>query len=180
MKLRCDGPTTPASTGQFRSVPRRCGTGFTMVELLVTMTILISLVVMASAVYSTYVRDADIQVLKQNLFMMRSAIQQFYLDHGRYPLDGADVYGNRVTFLDNATSELVHGVRSALDRQGANNFGFPKKRVRYLPEIPIDPTTNLVNWQILKVSNQSLNPGSVLHSDVVTNVLSANPEFAHL
>src|SRR5581483_10678147 len=109
--------------------------------------ILSGLVMMASAIYSGYVRDANVEVLKQNLFALRSAIQQFYSDHGRYPLHGPDVFGNRVSFLDNATSELVQGPHKTTDHGSGNNFGYPKNRVRYLPEIPIDSTTNLANWR---------------------------------
>jgi prepilin-type N-terminal cleavage/methylation domain-containing protein len=154
--------------------------GFTLVELLVTMSILAGLVMMAAAVYSAYVRDADIQILKYDLVVIRSAIQQFYLDHGRYPVHGRDIHGNQVSFLDNSSSELVQGAHVAPDRGATNNSGYPKTRVRYLPEIPIDPTTNLVNWTLQKIGNQAVNPGSTLSSPVVTNVASANPEFSHL
>lgn len=156
-----------------------------MVELLVTMSILTGLVMMASAVYSGYVRDANLQVLKENLFALRSATQHFYSDHARYPLHGADVFGNRVSFLDNASSELVQGPHKMRDRGQANNFGYPLNRVRYLPEIPIDPTTNLANWKILtqRASLTRTNvdgTDSVVDTLVVTNVASSNPEFANL
>jgi len=147
--------------------------GFTMVELLVTMSILMGLVMMVSALYSSYVREADVHVLKQNLSMIRAAIQHFYLDHGRYPIHGRDLYGNQISFLDGSTSELVQGAHN-----GANSY--PKNRIHYLAEIPIDPTTNLVNWKMLKVDNGLVNPGSQLTSKVVTNVVSSNPEFSQL
>lgn len=152
-----------------------------MVELLVTMSILTGLVMMASAVYSGYVRDANVQVLKENLFSLRSAIQHFYSDHGRYPIHGADIHGNRVSFLDNTSSELVQGPHKAPDRGAANNFGYPSTRVRYLPEIPIDPTTNLANWTFLTQRLKLMRSDeSEMETAVVTNVVSRNPEFAHL
>ena len=153
--------------------------GFTMVELLVTMSILTGLVLMASAVYSGYVREADVHVLKQNLFMMRSAIQAFYSDHGRYPIHGKDIHGNVVSFLDNASSELVQGPHRPKD--AAHPRGYPKDRTRYLAEIPIDPTTNLADWKMLMrgVAFPTAS-GSVVNTAVVTNVISANPEFSHL
>lgn len=152
-----------------------------MVELLVTMSILTGLVMMASAVYSGYVRDANVQVLKENLFAMRSAIQHFYSDHGRYPLHGSDIHGNKVSFLDNASSELVQGPHRTRDGGQTNDFGYPKTRVRYLTEIPIDPTTNLANWDMKKVRIKLLKTDdSEMETNVVTNVASSNLEFSHL
>jgi hypothetical protein len=133
---------------------------------------------MASAVYSSYVRDADINVLRQNLFMMRSAIQHFYLDIGRHPIaNGIDLCGNKVSFLDTTTSELVQG---ACAPDPTN----PRKRLaaqrhRYLLDVPIDPTTNLANWR-LYVEKAVVDEKSGRKSDVVTNVASTNPEFADL
>jgi type II secretory pathway pseudopilin PulG len=150
-----------------------------MVELLVTMSILSGLVLMASAVYSGYVREADVHVLKQNLFMIRSAIQAFYSDHGRYPIHGKDIYGNVVSFLDNSSSELVQGPHRPRDEKHPK--GYPKDRTRYLAEIPIDPTTNLADWKMLiKGVSFPMPSGSVLQTAIVTNVISANPEFSHL
>jgi len=113
--------------------------GFTLVELLVAVTILASLVAMASGVFVIYIRESNERLLGYNLNCLRSAIQHFYLDNGRYPFDDVDFHGNRISFLDSNTSELVQGVHSGLDT-------YPSKRYRYLQEMPIDPTTNLVNW----------------------------------
>ena len=117
----------------------RCA--FTLVELLVAVTILASLVSMASGIYVIYIRESDEKLLRYNLNFFRAAIQQFYLDNGRYPFDGYDYFGNKISFLDNNTSEIVQGVHSGLNE-------YPLKRYRYLQEIPVDPTTNLPNWHI--------------------------------
>jgi general secretion pathway protein G len=116
--------------------------GFTLVELLVAVTILATLVSMASGVYVIYLRESDEKLLRYNLNTMRSSIQHFYLDNGRYPLDGIDYFGNQVSFLDSNTSELVQGVHSGLAI-------YPEKRYSYLRDIPIDPTTNTSNWKII-------------------------------
>lgn len=116
--------------------------GFTLVELLVAVTILATLVTMASGVYVIYLRESDEKLLRFNLNAIRASIQHFYLDNGRYPLNGIDYFGNHVSFLDRNTSELVQGVHSGLDI-------YPEKRYAYLRDIPIDPTTNNTNWQIL-------------------------------
>lgn len=125
----------------------RTRTGFTLIELLVAVAIMGALVIMAQATYVVYMRDAVEAALRQNLFQMRSALQQFYSDHGRYPYDGRDSFGNEIGFLDSATSELTQGVRS-----GPNNQ-FPANRIRYLMEIPIDPTTNMANWRLIPYDN---------------------------
>ena len=114
---------------------------FTLVELLVAVTILSGLVSMASGIYVLYIRESDEKLLRFNLNFLRASIQHFYLDNGRYPYDDKDYYGNRVSFLDNNTSELVQGVHS-----GKNTY--PVKRYRYIQEIPLDPTTNLANWHL--------------------------------
>jgi len=114
---------------------------FTLVELLVAVTILAGLVSMAAGIYVLYIRETDEKLLRFNLNFLRASIQHFYLDNGRYPLDGRDYFGNRVSFLDNRTSELVQGVHAGLG-------SYPTKRYRYLQEIPIDPTTNMANWRM--------------------------------
>lgn len=116
--------------------------GFTLVELLVAVTILATLVTMASGVYVIYLRESDEKLLRYNLNTIRASIQHFYLDNGRYPLNGIDYFGNHVSFLDANTSELVQGVHSG---KGI----YPEKRYSYLRDIPIDPTTNNTNWKII-------------------------------
>lgn len=120
--------------------------GFTLIELLVAVAIMGALVLMAQATYLVYMRDSVDATLKQNLGVLRNAIQQFYADHGRYPYDGTDEHGNEIGFLDSDTSELTQGVRSDLNQ-------WPENRVRYLVEIPIDPTTNQANWRIIPYDN---------------------------
>lgn len=116
---------------------------FTLIELLVAVAIMGALVLMAQGTYVIYMRDSLDATLKHNLFQLRAAIQQFYADHGRYPYDGLDHHGNAIGFLDTATSELTQGVR--LGAGGA----MPNERTRYLIEIPVDPSTNQINWRML-------------------------------
>ena len=71
---------------------RRCSTlsasspnGFTLVELLVVMSLIMILGTLALPQYKhsvLYTREA---VLKEDLFRLRDAIDQFYADKGRYP-----------------------------------------------------------------------------------------------
>ncbi len=141
---------------------------FTLIELLVAVAMMGALVLMAQATYVIYMRDSVESTLRQNLFVMRSAIQQFYSDHGRYPYDVEDSFGNRIGFLDTNTSELTQGVRS-----GPNNQ-FPKNRVRYLMEIPVDPTTNQANWRLIPYDgNENWNSFSDNGVEAVSNDFNA-------
>ena len=59
--------------------------GFTMIELLVVMTLIVILATMGMTQYKTsqvYAREA---VLKEDLFRLRDAIDQYYADKGQYP-----------------------------------------------------------------------------------------------
>jgi general secretion pathway protein G len=66
------------------------GSGFTLIELLVVLSIIIVLASIGLAQYRNSVVYASEAVLKQDLTMMRDAIDQYYADKGQYPtsLDG--------------------------------------------------------------------------------------------
>ena len=59
--------------------------GFTLLELLVVMAIIATLLSLAVPRYFGSVKRAEEATLRQNLSLMRSAIDQHYADHGRYP-----------------------------------------------------------------------------------------------
>jgi general secretion pathway protein G len=64
---------------------RRSTAGFTLIELLVVLTLIIILSTIGMAQYSrsqTYAKEA---VLKEDLFRMRDAIDQYYADKNQYP-----------------------------------------------------------------------------------------------
>ncbi len=65
--------------------------GFTLIELLIVITIIGILLTIAQPTYKTSVRRAKETVLKENLFAMRSAIDQFYADNGSYPASLEDL-----------------------------------------------------------------------------------------
>ena len=65
--------------------------GFTIIELLVVMTILVILASVGMTQYRNSVRRAEEATLKENLFRMRDAIDQFYADKNKYPADLADL-----------------------------------------------------------------------------------------
>ena len=62
--------------------PRR---GFTIVELLIVMSIMAILIAIAVPIYRTHIQHAREAVLKQNLFTLRSLISQYGLDKQKAP-----------------------------------------------------------------------------------------------
>ncbi|HJV22483.1 MAG TPA: type II secretion system protein [Holophagaceae bacterium] len=66
------------------SASRRQG-GFTLMELLVVMSILSILATVGLAGYRYKTRVAREAVLKENLFQMHNALEQHRVDRGRYP-----------------------------------------------------------------------------------------------
>ncbi|MDO8962358.1 MAG: prepilin-type N-terminal cleavage/methylation domain-containing protein [Methylophilus sp.] len=64
---------------------RHCVFGFTLVELLVVLSILALLLSLAYPKYFSNVERAKETALKETLNTTREAIDQFYADHGKYP-----------------------------------------------------------------------------------------------
>jgi general secretion pathway protein G len=61
--------------------------GFSLLELMITMFIMIILISVAVPTYERSVRHARETVLKENLWQMRRAIDQFTADKGKLPKD---------------------------------------------------------------------------------------------
>ena len=66
-------------------VVRRCNAGFTIIELMVVMTIIITLATLGLVQYSNSVVRSREAVLREDLFRMRDAIDQYYADKNTYP-----------------------------------------------------------------------------------------------
>ena len=64
---------------------RRGARGFTLIELLVVISLIALLAAMATVQYRNSVRRTQEGVLKQDLFAMRDAIDQYYADKNKYP-----------------------------------------------------------------------------------------------
>lgn len=65
--------------------------GFTMIELLVVMTLIVVLATVGMTQYRQSVTRAEEAVLKENLFRMRDAVDQFYADKNKYPSNLAEL-----------------------------------------------------------------------------------------
>lgn len=59
--------------------------GFTLIELLVVLTILALLLSLASPKYFNHIDRAKEMALKEDLKTMRTAVDQYFGDHGVYP-----------------------------------------------------------------------------------------------
>ncbi len=63
----------------------RRSAGFTLIELMIVMVIIVILAGVGLAIYGNSVTRAKEATLKENLFRMRDAIDQFYADKNKYP-----------------------------------------------------------------------------------------------
>ena len=59
--------------------------GFTMIEMLMVMTLIVILAGLGMVQYRSSVLRAEEAVLKENLFRLRDAIDQYYADKTKYP-----------------------------------------------------------------------------------------------
>ena len=65
--------------------------GFTLIELIVVMAIIVVLAGMTLVQHQNSVKSAQEAVLKRDLFAMRDAIDQYYADRNKYPVSLQDL-----------------------------------------------------------------------------------------
>lgn len=70
--MRCDPPVAKAP-------------GFTLIELMVALAILATILTLAVPRYFNQVDAARESVLREDLYVMRDAIDKHYMDNGKYP-----------------------------------------------------------------------------------------------
>ena len=74
---------------------RRGCKGFTLIELMVVMALIVVLASVGLTLYTNSVTRAKESVLKEDLFRMRDAIDQYYADKGRYPATLQDLVSDK-------------------------------------------------------------------------------------
>ena len=79
------GWVRPWRTDSRPAVRPRAAAGWTLIELVVVIALMSTLVAIAMIGYGTAVTRAREAVLKENLFRMRDAIDQYYADRNEYP-----------------------------------------------------------------------------------------------
>jgi general secretion pathway protein G len=73
----------------------RSARGFTLIEILIVVTLVVVLASVSMATYGNSVRRAREAVLKEDLFRMRDAIDQYYADKQKYPSSLQDLVSER-------------------------------------------------------------------------------------
>jgi general secretion pathway protein G len=124
--------------------------GFTLIELLIVMAILGILISIAAPNLKQSIVRAREAVLKEDLFQIREAIDQYYADNDKYPA---------------ALSDLMNP---------------QAKNKSYLRVMPKDPFTNAEDWVTVAVesSGDSSNSGDSGGDSGIFDVHSASPLIA--
>ena len=114
----CPGADVTANNGRAGTAGAGISSqrGFTMMELLIVMAIMGILLTIAQPSLRQSIVRAREAVLKENLFSLREAIDQYYADYGKYPDQLADLTSTQ----DPAKS--------------------------YMRSLPKDPFTNAADW----------------------------------
>jgi general secretion pathway protein G len=69
--------------------------GFTLIELMVVMSLIVVLASIGLTLYANSVTRAKEAVLREDLFRMRDAIDQYYADKNRYPASLEDLVSEK-------------------------------------------------------------------------------------
>ena len=69
--------------------------GFTLMEMMIVMTLIVILAGIGLAVYGNSVQRSKEAVLKEDLFQMRDAIDQYYADKNKYPASLEDLVSEK-------------------------------------------------------------------------------------
>ena len=69
--------------------------GFTLIEVMVVMALIVVLASIGLTLYGNSVTRAKESVLKEDLFRMRDAIDQYYADKGQYPATLQDLVSDK-------------------------------------------------------------------------------------
>jgi len=70
-------------------------TGFTLIEVMMVMALIVVLASVGLTLYTNSVTRAKESVLKEDLYRMRDAIDQYYADKGKYPSTLQDLVSDK-------------------------------------------------------------------------------------
>ncbi len=114
--------------GELPALRHAAARGFSLVEMLVVLAIVSLLVALAVPRYVDRVEDAREAVLRENLKVVRTAIDRFQADAGRYPRDLTELVERRYLAavpVDPVTDRNDSWIEVAADRiePGASGIG---------------------------------------------------------
>ncbi len=81
--------------------------GFTLIEILIVMTLIGILVAIIIPNYSNSTKKAREAVLKENLFQIRDAINKFYMDKRKYPASLDELVSSK--YLSRIPMDPIYG-----------------------------------------------------------------------
>ncbi|MHB8483250.1 MAG: type II secretion system protein [Nitrospiria bacterium] len=114
--------------------------GFTLLELMITLSIIMILASVALPFSKMAARRAKEFELRQSLRVMREAIDEFHQDYLTIPYKGT-------TMASDVAGESGYPKSLEILVKGVKNPKSPKETVkRYLRKIPVDPMTRSTDW----------------------------------
>jgi general secretion pathway protein G len=120
-RIRPPAPPPPCPSAPVPP-PRGARRGFTLIEILIVITIIGILITLAQPSYHRAVTAAKEATLRENLFILRDVIDQFYADSAKYPASLSELaekgYIRRVPKDPVTGSPDTWVVISAADEQG--------------------------------------------------------------
>jgi general secretion pathway protein G len=91
---RCTSPS-PIRCPRGAAATARSRRGFTLIEILVVMTLIAMLLTLAVPRYFSSLDNGRLRVQQQNMATLRDAIDKFHADQGRYPEDLEEIVGKK-------------------------------------------------------------------------------------
>jgi general secretion pathway protein G len=86
-RITVTGNGPPRRSVRARRRAHRRSAGFTLIELLIVITLVVVLAAIGMSTYATSVTRAKEAVLREDLFRLKDAIDQYNADKGTYPSD---------------------------------------------------------------------------------------------
>ncbi|HEX4073949.1 MAG TPA: type II secretion system protein [Candidatus Acidoferrales bacterium] len=135
--------------------------GMTLLELVISVSILVILATVALPLERVRVISAKEEVLRYDLREMRDAIDQYHDDaeKGKFQVQaGTENYPPDLETLKDGvqmTTQAQAVLGAATGQSGQGDQSGQTQRVRYLREIPVDPMTGNTDWGLRSVQDDA-------------------------
>jgi general secretion pathway protein G len=119
-------PTEPGAGRLWRIPPANGSAGFTLIELMVVMALIVILAGVGVMQYTNSVKRAQEATLKEDLFQLRGAIDQYYADKNKYPESLESLVSEkyiRAVPVDPFTNSATSWQTTAAEPQPGNTSG---------------------------------------------------------